>query len=106
VKPSIVSVLAAVFVAGGCTAHYHIINNGNVEMFLTAPQAQSVVLVISGDPFQQIRARQDASGVWKVTLNRLNEFKYFYLVDGKAYLPDCPLRDNDDFGSNNCVFSP
>jgi hypothetical protein len=106
VKLCIISVLAAVFVAGGCTAHYHIINNGNVEMFLTAPQAQSVVLVISGDPFQQVRARQDASGVWKVTLNRLNEFKYFYLVDGKTYLPDCRLRENDDFGSNNCVFSP
>ena len=87
-KPSIISVLAAVFVAGGCTAHYQIINSGHVEMFLTAPQAQSVVLVISGDPFQQVRARQDASGVWKVTLNRLNEFKYFYVVDGKAYLPD------------------
>ena len=105
-KPSIVSVLAAVFVAGGCTAHYQIINSGHVEMFLTAPQAQSVVLVISGDPFQQLQARQDASGVWKVTLNQLSKFKYFYLVDGKTYLPDCRLRENDDFGSDNCVFSP
>jgi hypothetical protein len=106
VKQSIVSVLAAVFVAGGCTAHYHIINNGHVEMFLTAPQAQSVVLVISGDTFQQVQALRDDSGMWKVTLSRLNEFKYFYLVDGKAYLPDCRLRENDDFESNNCVFSP
>jgi len=106
VKQSIVSVLAAVFVAGGCTAHYHIINNGHVEMFLTAPQAQSVVLVISGDTFQQVQALRDDSGMWKVTLSRLNEFKYFYLVDGKTYLPDCRLRENDDFGSNNCVFSP
>ena len=105
-KQSIVSVLAAVFVAGGCTAHYHIINNGHVEMFLTAPQAQSVVLVISGDTFQQVQALRDDSGMWKVTLSRLNEFKYFYLVDGKAYLPDCRLKENDDFGSNNCVFSP
>ena len=105
-KQSIVSVLAAVFVAGGCTAHYHIINNGHVEMLLTAPQAQSVVLVISGDTFQQVQALRDDSGMWKVTLSRLNEFKYFYLVDGKAYLPDCRLRENDDFGSNNCVFSP
>ena len=105
-KQSIVSVLAAVFVAGGCTAHYHIINNGHVEMLLTAPQAQSVVLVISGDTFQQVQALRDDSGMWKVTLSRLNEFKYFYLVDGKAYLPDCRLRENDDFESNNCVFSP
>jgi len=106
VKQSIVSVLAAVFVAGGCTAHYQIINSGHVEMFLTAPQAQSVVLVISGDPFQQVQALRDDSGTWKVTLNGLHEFKYFYLVDGKTYLPNCRLRENDDFESNNCVFSP
>jgi 1,4-alpha-glucan branching enzyme len=106
VKQGIVSVVTAVFVAGGCTAHYHIINNGDVEMYLTAPQAQAVVLVISGDTFQQVQALRDDSGMWKVTLKGLHEFKYFYLLDGKAYQPDCPLRDNDDFGSNNCVFSP
>ena len=105
-KQSIVSVLAAVFVAGGCTAHYHIIYNGNVEMYLSVPQAQSVVLVVSSDPFQQVQALREDSGMWKVTLNRPSEFKYFYLVDGKAYLPDCRLREKDDFGSNNCVFSP
>ena len=106
VKPSIILVLAAVFVSGGCPAHYHAINSGHVEMFLTAPQAQSVVLVVSSDPFQQVQALRDDSGMWKVTVNRLSEFKYFYLVDGKTVLPDCRLRENDDFGSNNCVFSP
>ena len=104
-KQKIVLVLAAFFVTGGCTTHYHAINNGHIEMYLAAPRAQSVFLVISSDPFKKVQARQDNSGMWKVTLNRLNEFKYFYLVDGKVYLPDCPLRENDDFGSNNCVFS-
>jgi hypothetical protein len=97
---------AAVFVAGGCAAHYQVFNSGYVEMYLRAPQAQSVVLVVSSDPFQQVQAQRGDSGVWKATLNRQSEFKYFYLVDGKAYLPDCRLRENDDFGSNNCVFSP
>jgi hypothetical protein len=106
VKPCIVSVLAAVFVAGGCATHYHVINSGHVEMFLKAPQAQSVVLVVSSDPFQQVQALRGDSGMWKVTLNRLSEFKYFYLMDGKPYQPDCRMRENDDFGSNNCIFSP
>ena len=105
-KQSIIPVLIILFIAGGCTAHYHVIDNGQVEMYLMAPQAESVVLVISGDPFREIQALRDDSGIWKVTLNRLNEFKYFYLVDGNAYLPDCPLKENDDFGSNNCIFSP
>jgi len=106
VKQSIVSVVAAVFMAGGGAVHYHVINDGHVEMYLKAPQAQSVVLVVAGDTFQQVQALRDVSGMWKVTLHGLHEFKYFYLLDGKSYLPDCPLRDNDDFGSNNCVFSP
>ncbi|MFO7665911.1 MAG: hypothetical protein R6V76_04775 [Desulfobacterales bacterium] len=104
-KRKIVLVLAAFFVTGGCARHYHSFNNGHIEMYLAAPKAKSVVLVISGDQFRQVQALQDDSGIWKVALNRLNEFKYFYLVDGKAYLPDCLLRENDDFGSNNCIFS-
>jgi len=106
VKQSIIPVLIILFIAGGCTAHYHVIDNGQVEMYLTAPQAESVVLVISGDPFREVHALRDDSGIWKVTLNRLDEFKYFYLVDGEAYLPDCPFKEYDDFGSNNCIFSP
>jgi hypothetical protein len=106
VKKSIVSVVAAVFMAGCGAAHYHVITSGHVEMFLTAPQAQSVVLVVSSDPFQQVQALRDDSGTWKVTLYGLHEFKYFYLVDGKMYQPDCRLKENDDFGSNNCIFSP
>ena len=54
-------------------------------------------LVVSGDPFQQFQALRDDSGLWMVSLNRVSEFKYFYLVDGKTYLPDCRLRENDDF---------
>jgi hypothetical protein len=102
----LIPILAAVLAAGGCTAHYHVANNGHVEMYLTAPQAQSVVLVIAGDPFQRIQALRDASGTWKATLNQAGEFKYFYIMDNKAYLPDCRLKEQDDFGSDNCVFSP
>jgi hypothetical protein len=90
----------------GCVSHYHVIDSGHVEMYLVAPRAQSVILVVSGDPFQQLKARRDDSGMWKVSLNRVSEFKYFYVVDGKSYLPECRMRENDDFGSNNCVFSP
>jgi hypothetical protein len=101
-----IPILAAVLVMVGCTAHYHVVTDGRVEMYLEAPQAQSVVLVIAGDPFQKVRAQRDASGAWKATLNQAGEFKYFYVIDNKAYLPDCRLKEHDDFGSDNCVFSP
>ena len=108
VKLGILIVLVAVFsiAIGGCAAHYHVIDSGHVEMYLRAPQAQLVVLVVSSDPFQEVQARRGDSGMWKATLNRQSEFTYFYLVDGKAYLPECRLREHDDFGSSNCVLSP
>ena len=101
-----IPILAAVFTAGGCSAHYHTIHNGHVDVYLKAPQAQSVSIVVSGDTFEKVPAVRTQLGTWKVTLNRANEFKYFYLVDGTVYLPDCPLKERDDFGADNCVFSP
>ncbi len=105
-KHGIILILAAVLAAGGCAVHYHVVNNGQVEMYLTAPQAQSVVLVVAGEPFQKVQALRDASGTWKATLNQSGEFKYFYIMDDKSYLPDCRLKEHDDFGSDNCVFAP
>jgi hypothetical protein len=101
-----IPVLAVVLVVGGCTTHYHVINKRRIEMYLTAPQAKSVFLVIAGDPFQKIQALRGASGTWKATLNQSGEFKYFHMMDNKAYLPKCRLKEHDDFGSDNCVFSP
>jgi hypothetical protein len=106
VKLSIISALTVMLAAGGCTTHYHMMTSGRIEMYLMAPQAQSVVLVVSGDPFQQVQAQRDSFGMWKVTLSRMDQFTYFYLVDGKAVLPDCRMREHDDFGSNNCVYTP
>jgi hypothetical protein len=101
-----IPLLATVIAAGGCSAHYHTVRNGRVEVYLQAPQAQSVSLVLSGDTFETVPAVRTRLGTWKATLNRVNEFKYFYLVDGNVYLPDCPLRERDDFGADNCILSP
>jgi hypothetical protein len=106
VKQLVITILAAVFSAAGCAAHYHTLRNGHIDVYLRAPRAQSVSLVVSGETFEALPAARTGIGTWKVTLDRANEFTYFYLVDGKAYLPDCPLRERDDFGADNCVFSP
>ena len=105
-KRRTILILAAVFWTGACSEHYYATRDGRVEIYLKAPQAQSVALVMSGDSFEQVHAARTQFGTWKVTLNRTTEFKYFYLVDGKVYLPDCPLRERDDFGADNCVLSP
>ena len=30
----------------------------------------------------------------------------FYIVDGAVYLPQCRLKEQDDFGSANCLYIP
>jgi hypothetical protein len=101
-----VPILAAVLMTGGCSSHYHAIRDGHVDLYLKAPHVQSVSLVISGNTFEQVPAARNQVGDWKVTLTKKSEFKYFYLVDGKVYLPDCRLKERDDFGADNCIFSP
>jgi hypothetical protein len=44
-----------------------------------------------------------------VWINRVpsgREFRYFYSVDGKILVPECALTEKDDFGSENCLYSP
>jgi hypothetical protein len=105
-KHPIVAVLAAVIMAGGCSSHYHSVRDGHVDVYLKAPEVQSVSLVISGDTFEQVPAARTLLGDWKATINKTVEFRYFYLVDGKVYLPDCRLKERDDFGADNCIYSP
>jgi hypothetical protein len=101
-----IPILASVLTAAGCSAHYHTIRNGRVDLYLQAPRAQAVSIVVSGEAFEELPAARTGFGTWKVTLDRAHEFKYFYRVDGDVFLPECLFKERDDFGTENCVFSP
>ena len=45
-------------------------------------------------------------GSWQISVPGNESFRYFYMIDGKKFLPDCLLRENDDFGGENCIYSP
>lgn len=107
-KRALIAALLAACAAAGCAAHSVTRRaEGGLEIRLRVPQAQSVVLVVSGDErFERFPAAPDRFGVWRVSLNRAGEFRYFFLVDGKPFMPECGLREKDDFGADNCIFSP
>ena len=90
----------------GCATHYSRINADKVNLYLKAPAARIVYFSASLDEFALYRPKKLDSGVWEVTLPATREFTYFYKVDGDIYLPDCKLREKDDFGDENCVFIP
>ena len=88
-----------------CGVHYYKIDGDDVVLVLRRPKAKKVVLFSSRDEFKPFPAA-DHSGRWVVELPADRAFRYFYRVDGRLYIPDCEMKENDDFGTENCVFDP
>ena len=89
----------------GCGAHYYRIDGNEMILILSTPEAKSVVLACSLDGFKP-RSAKKVTGHWEVRLPANEVFRYYYRVDGDLFLPDCPMKENDDFGSENCIFDP
>jgi len=98
--------VAALYLAGCAAAHYHEKQSDRVTFFLRAPGAEQVEFVSSLDAFNPHRASRLKGSRWAVTVATHSEFRYFYIVDGSVYLPECELYEKDDFGSHNCVYVP
>jgi len=104
----ILLITAALIVVGCAAAHYHDHGKGpgRVTLYLMAPGAEKVEFVSSLDAFSPQQANRLEDSRWEVTVAANSEFKYFYIVDGAVFLPDCEFYERDDFGSRNCVFVP
>jgi len=91
--------------ASGCAVHYYEVQGDTLSMVLDEPGAHEVIFACSLDGFQPHQARNE-DGRWVVTVPSHHSFRYYYLLDGSLYLPPCTLKENDDFGSQNCIFNP
>lgn len=60
-------------------------------------------IYISTDGYVEHPAVRDGN-VWKVELPYTAKFKAFMTADGEYFLPDCPMREYDDFGSQLCLY--
>ena len=91
----------------GCTSHHFITkNSGKVAMSLNAPEADEVLFATSADNFKMHKIERTSGGIWVIGDLADREFRYFYIVDGKTYTPDCRYREKDDFGATNCIYQP
>ena len=106
-KRLILQIAAVALCLTGCAAaHYQEREPGRVTFYLRAPGAEKVEFVSSLDAFNPHRARRLEGSRWAVTVATNTEFRYFYIVDGAVFLPECEMYEKDDFGSRNCVFVP
>ena len=101
--PSFIVLLC--ILGAGCANHRYQIDGDDLTLVLMAPGAERVELLCSLEAFMP-RAATKVAGRWEVTLPSHRAFKYFYRIDGAAFVPDCPLKEHDDFGAATCIFDP
>lgn len=90
---------------GGCASHSWRVDGDTLTLLLDRTGAAQVALASSLDRFTP-RPAHRTSDAWAVSVPAGASFRYFYLVDNQVFLPDCRLREQDDFGAWNCVYEP
>lgn len=88
----------------GCTGHYYRNEADTVRIYLKAPQARQVEMMASFNGFAPLHAERTMCGDWMVAVPNDSSFTYFYRIDGQVSIPDCNIREQDDFGQFNCLF--
>lgn len=104
-KSASILLIAVSVLLSGCSTHFYKVNENDVTIFLRNRDIETPLFVCSLDGYTSRRMKQE-KGLWVVTVPANDPFRYFYLVDGKPFLPTCTLRELDDFGSENCIFEP
>ena len=99
-------VVIAILVFTGCAKHYYSVNKDSVSIYLSKPEAQRVYFLSSLDAYMPHEAKQVGLKKWQINVPANKAFKYFYNVDGDVYVPPCRLKENDDFGAQNCIYIP
>ena len=102
----LLSVLLAGFFVAGCAGHFYREEADRVQLYLKDSHAAEVHFASSLDGFDLHRIEKAGSKMWQISVPKTGEFRYFYLVDGRIHLPDCPYREKDDFGAYNWLYIP
>jgi len=99
--------LCLVTALSSCALHRPALDSPvTATLMLFQPTARKVTFHSSLNGFKAEPALRTSGGSWQISVPGYESFRYFYTIDGKTYLPDCPLRENDDFGGENCIYSP
>jgi len=93
------------FSSSACVSHHHRLAGDQVILTLKYPDAEKVVLFCSIDGFKPRQATL-VSKSWESEVPAGATFRYFYRVDDTVFIPDCLMKEKDDFGFENCIYDP
>jgi hypothetical protein len=102
----LLSVILLLLLPGCAPRHVMVKEAGGVTLYLDVPKAEEVLFASSANSFQLQSTRKNPAGLWLTNTLADREFHYFYVVDGRVYVPDCRYREKDDFGATNCIYQP
>lgn len=88
-----------------CAGRYYKVKDDMVHFYLELSEAENVLFLSSLDGYESHKVKKNRDETWEIAVPADTEFRYFFMVDGKHFLPVCGLREIDDFGSANCVFT-
>ncbi|MCK4503281.1 MAG: hypothetical protein KAU22_09605 [Desulfuromonadales bacterium] len=103
-KYFVLLILLALYLGGCAPKHFVAKDSDLLTFFLQNGEAKRVQFASSYDRYLLHDATQNSSGVWQIEVPASLELKYFYIVDGSMYVPECRLKERDDFGSENCLY--
>jgi 1,4-alpha-glucan branching enzyme len=102
----LIFVMCAFLLISGCTGQFYRVKDRQVTFYLELPAAKQVYFAYSLDEFRLHKVQKNQAGTWEISIPADIEFRYFFMVDGAVHLPECDIREADDFGSENCIFEP
>lgn len=76
---------------------------GQTMTFSFKSGAHELLFYSSANGFTPVKAEKDDK--WHIaTIKNTAKMKYFLKADGKIYLPDCEMKEQDDFGGELCIY--
>ena len=98
-------IILFIIILSGCTpGHFVEHDMDSLTFSLQRPEANRVQFAASFDHYVLHDAQQNSFGTWQVKVPVNSELKYFYIVDGLIYVPECRFKEKDDFGAENCIY--
>lgn len=106
VRIKLILIFVDILILCSCATHYQQIKTDRVELYLKKKGAKEIKIAYGLDQFTPHDTQKISNSKWMASIPTNKEFRYFYIVDGEVYLPDCHYKEKDDFGSENCIFQP
>ncbi|MGD9806995.1 MAG: hypothetical protein AB7E76_04070 [Deferribacterales bacterium] len=96
-------ITALIILLQGC-ANYSMVRKADaVDAKFMIKDVGEVYLYTSANGYKKIKLNNDKDK-WLGSFPFKEGTRYFLTVDGKMYLPECSMRENDGFGGQLCIY--